>query len=152
MAVFLLAFGVICFSLPLIRISLRLWSKGFIPFAVISPFLAAESDSKIAAKKAEIARHQRELSKLMIESKREAKAKKYEQEGKMRTVCPCSSPNPAGLPVSSAIGVAQECSSFPIDRTVVGGVLVLGLPLRPFLALQTLPQKSPVCEIEFQLG
>ena len=152
MAGFLLAFGVICFFLPLIRISLRLWAKGFIRFAVISPFSAAESDSKIAAKKAEIARHQRELSKLLIESKREAKAKKYEQEGKMRTVCPCSSPNPAGLPVPSAIGGADDFSFFPIDITVVRGVPVLGLPLRPFLALQTLPQKSPVCEIEFQLG
>ena len=76
MAGFLLAFGVICFFLPLIRISLRLLPKGFIRFAVISTFSAAESDSKIASKKAEIARHQRELSKWMLESKREAKAKK----------------------------------------------------------------------------
>ena len=152
MAGFLLAFGGICFSLPLIQISLHLLSKGFIRFTVISPFSAAESDSKIAAKKAEIARHQRELSRMMMEIKREAKAKKNEQEGKMRTVCPCSSPNPVGLPASSAIGVADEYSFFPIDPTVFGGVLVLGLPLRPFLALQTLPQKSPVCEIEFQVG
>ena len=111
MAGFLLAFGVICFFLPLIRISLRLLSKGFIRFTVISPFSAAESDSKIAAKKAEIARHQRELSRMMMEIKKEARAKKNEK-GRLRTVCPCSSPNPAGLPVSSANGVADEWCFF----------------------------------------
>ena len=124
MAGFLLDFGVICFFLPLIRISLRLLSKGLIRFTANSPFSAAESDSKIAAKKAEAARHKRELSRMILEIKREAKPKKNEQEGKMRTVCPCSSPNPAGLPVSSAIGVAGECSFFQSILRSLGGIIV----------------------------
>ena len=56
----------------------------------------------------------------------------------------------AGAPAT--IGLADALCFFSNDPTVVGGgVLVLGLPLRPLNTLRTLLQKCPRCEIEFQL-
>ena len=120
MAGFLLAFGVFCFSLSLIWISLYLWYSGFIHFTAHSPPFAADSDSRIAAKKAEIAEHQRELSKMILENKKEAKTKKFEQ-GKGRTVCPFSFSTSVCLPGSSAIGLADALCFSSNDPTVVGG-------------------------------